>query len=220
MPFRYQGKHLPPQYRFAHEYAFSLHDDIAAAVRHMERDGLLWITLPPPPAPGAYDSLSGLKGEAVWTWLEDNGHSELIPDLLFRTCAHALLADSCHFLYEAMRCSEKAKLTVAFALLRKPFRENLLYLEHLLGEPESFLNSLWKGQPGELSVETLSAKRRLQGIIASAVQRTSRAILHDPEFLYQLRYDPFKPYAYDPLWTKAIHLVSVRARGENTIVRT
>jgi len=208
MPLRWLSKQLPTQYRFAHEYAFALHDELASFVRRIERERLTSVELTLRPE-HSLAQVSRLAGEELFDWLEAHDYPEIVGQMAFRACIHALLGDSCHYLYEALRCSEKAKLTVSFTLLRKPLRENLLYLEYLLYDPNKFLRAFWDHGPQHVAVETLLGRRgKVPIIISGAVARTLHPKLFDPAFLFQLRYDPAQHYSYDALWTKAVHLVT------------
>jgi hypothetical protein len=209
MALHWIGKQLPSEYRFAHEYCFALHDELATFVQRIERERLTSVELKLR-AEHSLDQVVHLGGEELSDWLEANAYSEIVGQMVFRACVHALLGDSCHYLYEALRCSEKAKLTVCFTLLRKPLRENLLYLEYLLYNPNKFLRAFWDHGPQHVAVETLLARGKGPTIIAGAMGQTIHKGLFDPHFLFQLRYDPTQPYSYDPLWTKATHLVTTK----------
>ena len=154
--------------------------------------------------------VSHLAGEELFDWLEVHDYPEVVGQMAFRACVNALLGDSCHFLYEALRCSEKGKLTVCFTLLRKPLRENLLYLEYLLYDPNRFVRTFWNHGPQHIAVETLLARGKGRKIVAGALARTLHPMLFDPAFLFDLRYDLAQHYSYDPLWTKATHVITTK----------
>jgi hypothetical protein len=73
-------------------------------------------------------------------------------------------------LFEALSCSRKEKLAVTFALLRKPLRENLLYLEWLLADPEELLTRFYSRSIAELAFEKLAAA---PGLTMSVIEKAS-----------------------------------------------
>jgi len=75
------------------------------------------------------------------------------------------LADLYQFVTEALICSEKGWLTASYALLRKPFRDNLFYLEWLLAEPDVFTNAFYKQDPEEFSVDKMMRESKVLEII-------------------------------------------------------
>lgn len=90
---------------------------------------------------------SNLVGVEILRWLEKHNKSSELGELLLKSVYPAILADYCQFVSEALHCSEKGKLTVTYALLRKPLRDNLLYFEWLLADPNNLLNTLYNMPP-------------------------------------------------------------------------
>ena len=76
--------------------------------------------------------------------MEENGYGHIRDEQAYRHLVIALLADFCHFVYEALRCIPR-KLTVTYNLLRKPLRDNLLYLEWMLADRNDFMNRFRQG---------------------------------------------------------------------------
>ena len=90
----------------------------------------------------ALEILDAAKGAALVQWMENNGFDGAVRDMTERQVIAALLADANASFFEALCCSAKGKLTIAFALIRKPLRENLMLLEYLLTDREGFLETL------------------------------------------------------------------------------
>jgi hypothetical protein len=133
---------LPPEYAFAHDYCFFLNDTLGHLIREAETANALSVTIDLTrlaPEVRAEMADGDLKGDALASWLEQHGYQDAINDLTERHVIAAVVSDAAQFIYEALRCSEKGKLVVTFALLRKPLRENLLLLELLLADRERFL---------------------------------------------------------------------------------
>jgi hypothetical protein len=127
----------------------------------------------------------------------------------------ALLTDLCQFVAEALSCTERARLTVAYALLRKPFRDNLFYLEWLLAEPKSFINVFYEKTPIEFSLDRMLREDKVRQIVREAVSLTLKKDSIDPDVIYDMRYNKLTDYSFDVMWNKALHLVTT-AKGHTT----
>jgi len=128
---------IPKEYLFAHEYCFFLHDILASIVVEGEKERLFHYQFNLK-NPDHAKQLDGKSGEELVKWMEQNGYEAELYEANKRQICVALLSDFCHFIYEALECSQKGKLTVTFALLRKPLKENLFYLEWLLADSSDF----------------------------------------------------------------------------------
>jgi len=200
-------KVLPPQHQFAHDYCFYLLDYLADFIGFGERTKSFNITIQFKDSNEA-DSIKGLEGEFIWKWLEEKGYSDKLGELLLKSLFPALLADFCQFTYEALSCSGRGRLTVAYALLRKPLKENLAYLEWLLGDPQFLLTTLYNEPAAALALGVLTQRDRHMPIIRAAARRTTNSEMYSEEFLYDLRYVKAAYYGFDSLWNKALHLVT------------
>jgi hypothetical protein len=117
------------------------------------------------------------------------------------------MSDFCNFVYESLSCSQKAKMTVAYALLRKPFKENLLLLEWLLADRDGFLSAFMQENPKDLSVDAIILDQKKE-IIEKAVALAEVPTLLDAHRLYELRYHKSEDEGFEKLWHKATHLVT------------
>lgn len=197
--------HLPIARRDDHAYAFFIHDATLAAWRHALANGLPSVTVPLINA-AEQETVNALTSEPLANWLKQHrpaAWTEMVQRQMFA----ALAGDALHFLCESLRCSEKGKLTVAFALLRKPFRDNLIFLELLLGDPDRFTRVIADPRNEQRTVEYLTQDNRGKAIIAGAVKQLKHPAF-DADFVWDLRYGKQAHYSLDPLWSKAIHLVT------------
>jgi len=158
--------------------------------------------------------IEDLQGEEIWKWLEEKGYSDKLGELLLKSLFPALLSDFCQFIYEALSCSERARLTVAYSLLRKPLKENLAYLEWLLGDPEKLINTLYNEPASSLAIHILSQKENLIPVMRSAISRLVYQEMYEPTTIYELRYEKTAEYSFEKLWNKAIHLVTTHKELE------
>jgi len=200
-------KHLPREFRFSHEFAFFLHDMLANIVVAGEEARIFDVPITLRSQSEA-DAIESLSGEALLEWFRANGYEWVNLELSYKQVAVALLADLCHFVYEALRCSEKAKLTTAYALLRKPFRENLLYLEWMLADPEDFMRRFYHEGPSSLELSASVGVERKKEIITTAIGKVDHPNWVCPEFIHDLRYKKTAPYGFEGYWNQALHLVT------------
>lgn len=208
---------LPDKYKFSHEFCFFLHDQLVEALKSGEKASIFHHEIKMNPDEIA--AIEELSGDDLLTWLEQNGHKDLVWVLYYKQICAALISDMLHFVYEALQCSKKGKLTVAYALLRKPFKENLFYLEWLLGDPGGFLSRFDVGNIKELSINSALSEDDRIGIISKALNETVVGDWLSPEFIYALRFDKKFQDSLEPLFQKANHLVTtfrfLETEGQN-----
>jgi len=132
-------KLIPMKYRNAHEFSFFLHDRLVDLLGEFESKGFHNIV---------ENSICTEFGgrEKVFEGMDILGFlkkkASLNPLYMQHVNSHLVLAltsDMLHFLYESLTCFEKRKFTVGFALLRKPLKENLLFLSWLLADQNDFI---------------------------------------------------------------------------------
>jgi len=200
---------LEKQFQFSHDYCIYLHDILAHFIVFGEKKRIfnVQLTLSNENEAKSFERASDID---IWDWLEKYGYSEILGEILIKSLFPALLSDLCHFVYESLSCSRKAKLTVAYALLRKPLKENLHYLEWLLSDPEEFLNTFYNKESIELSFNRIGNPDRIKNVIKNAKDRIPNKLAFDAEFLYDLRFNKACPYGFDGSWNKATHLVTTK----------
>ena len=199
-----EPRHLPDRHDLAHAVAFFFHDELSSLVVELERSDSL--SVPFELREGETEELDGLEGEKLWEWLIRTGREDVVIDLTYRQLTIAVVSDACHFVCESLLASGKGKLSVAYALLRKPFKENLLLLEWLCGSPEDFLLK-FNGESVDPYVLNRLPKEDRLGIIRAAARVVDLPGI-DEELLWLVRYAKEYPNSLETLWTKATHLVT------------
>lgn len=197
---------LPHEFIFRHNFCFFLHDLLVQAVA-LESQGVF-------EAPikfkneQEFESVQMLhEGSDLYQWLQENGHQDVIKDMNYKQIFVALLSDSCHFIYEALQCSRKGKLTVSYNLLRKPFKENLFILEWLLADPNELLESFSSADKQKLNIDRFPETRKIE-IIKKAISKTRYGNWIDAQFIHDLRYKKDEHYTFENVWHKAVHLTT------------
>ena len=201
---------IPEKYKFAHEYCFFLHDILADIVIFGEQEEIFHHSFRIRNDEDA-EQIQNRSGEDLAEWMESNGYVSEFREANRRHIFLALLSDFCQFVYEALSCSRKGKLTVTFALLRKPLKENLFYFEWLLADSSDFIEKFHTPfvsgkRPLPLPVD-LSRQKRVE-IIAESIKKSYLENWISPDFLYEIRYDKKVSFGFEALFQRATHLIT------------
>lgn len=201
--------HLPEEFEFSHWYAFFLHDQLVETLKSAEK-AEVFNSIIEFKHESHKQAIEGLSGEEFISWLEENGYKEEVLVLYYKQLCAALLSDFLHFIYESLKCSKKGKLTVAYALLRKPLKENLFYMEWLLARPGDFLKRFEEENPHRFKLPHADETSESDhiAIIREAAENTKTGLWMNPEFIHELRFKKNSPISLEPLWQKANHLVT------------
>lgn len=152
-------------------------------------------------------AVRGMSSEQLIEWLKANQYWPAVYELTFKLICRALALDFLEFVGEAVRMTIRGPLTVAIALLRKPLKENLFYLEWILADPEDFFKRFYGGDVGGLAISKLDETRKLE-IIRGAMAKSACGDWVEPEFVYELRFAKQSAISLEPSWQKANHLIT------------
>jgi hypothetical protein len=196
---------LPAEHRPAHCYCFYLHDYLVTLLIHAETHNRLSVSIP---LKSARDraSLSRTRQTSKWDWMIRHGYAKEMREVARRQIVGAVLSDFCHFLYEALTCISKAKLSVGYALLRKVLKDDLFVFEWLLAEPEAFLDRFFAGSVQHLDVSRPKDDGRR--IIRKAARKTLWPPFLTPREMYRLRFERKYRHGFHSIADQAIHLVT------------
>lgn len=196
---------LPSRYRFAHDYSIFLHDLIVGKLKVGLESRIFEVRLDL--APHEARSIEDLEGEELYRWMEEHKDETILWEMDFKGIIPALTTDFCHYVLEALRASKRGKLTVAYSLLRKPFQDNLFYLEWLLADLPDLMERFRTKGPEALEVKGLPVARRKE-VIEGAIAKMKSGHPIDPEFIYDLRYNRAIHFSLAGSFDKAIHLIT------------
>jgi len=200
---------LPERFEESHNFAIYLHDSLVQIVQTGEEKDIFNSEIIFNSKTEAKE-MRGLSGEELWSWL-DSRDEDLIKDLSYRQTFVAVLTDLCQFVFESLQASRKGKLTVSFALLRKPFRDDLFILEWLLADPKSVVNKFYQGNPEEYAIESTQSDEKKE-IIGKAIKRISEDYAFESDFIYRSRYDKEVYWSLGKVWNKALHVVTTHPK--------
>ncbi|WP_159910965.1 hypothetical protein [Pantoea sp. 18069] len=199
---------IPAAVRPDHEFCFFLHDRMVALLQEYEDSGVhRWVG----DGLAKAAQLEGHEGPLdVLDMLKKAGLTEAGKHLLISHLILALTSDLLHFVYEGLRGLEKRKFAIAFSLLRKPFKENMLFLAWLLGDPEDFLARFEKDNYTSLNGVKPERRRELLNL---AAQKLATKDAFDAELIDQMVFSKEAGNGFEPLWQKATHLIT--SQGAN-----
>jgi len=199
-----ERKNIPEYYDLAHAVAFKFHDELAKIVADLESTNSLAVNVEL--TQSEIKEIQELEGEELWGWLESNGKHDVLFNMSYRQVTIALISDATHFIFESLSACAKGKTSVAFSLLRKPFKENLLMLEWLCGNPGDFIRKFNGESSAKYMADKFSPDDRKK-IVSDAL-----AVLDEDwfgiELVWNTRFDKSDPNNLETLWTKATHLVT------------
>lgn len=194
---------LPPDYHFSHNVLVRLYDDLSGLFDDEKIMNKLNITVK-----FRADDKRPKKEEDILEWLTHNGYQKQANQILVKHLTFAIIHDICQFIHQALDSAKKMQVTVALALIRKPFLENLLIIEQLFTDEEDFLtrfNSHPEGfDPGKIRDE------KKKEIISKCFSKLRSSHTLDHELIYQLRFDKKSPQSLYAITNLATHLVTTR----------
>jgi len=136
---------------------------------------------------------------------------DLVRRLTVGQSMMAVLGDFFNFVYEALNALQKRKFVVFYALLRKPLKENLLYLTMMLVDDQKFFENL-KELPGEKFNHPGLTEQERRDYFERAVAEMDFADFIDPKRLHDVIFDMKLEDGLAPLFDKATHLSTSRSQ--------
>ena len=197
------GYFLPQKYKELHNLCFYLHDILVQVVVEGENKKL-------------FDTIYNLKkrsdieaikgNDDILEWLSNNGYEDEFKSIVIKQVLIATISDYCHYVYEALKCSEKSKLAITYTLLRKPLKDNLLFFEWIMTNRNEFLENFQKDSNFYAIDKIDSTKKKM--FIEHSVNKIKYSETFNSDFIYNIRYSKKSDYGLEPLWNKANHIVT------------
>ena len=167
---------IPQELRLAHEYCFFLHDQCVALLVQYEAADAHTVTFKFRDGAEAKRFSKLAKKDAVDA-LRETGHLVEARRVILNTITMAMVSDSLHHIFEALKCIEKRKTVVALNLLRKPLTDSLVHLSWMLGDEDAFYKAFSAGQPEALTLKRLGNITLSLYITSRCVRRLKISIL-------------------------------------------
>jgi hypothetical protein len=199
---------LPQQYWKKHDFLLYVYDVLGDMLRQADHKKLSNIIL-------EFDDTKQTEqfteAEDMFVWMDENGYHDKSLKLFNNHVFFLLLKDFCYYIYESFSCAERGKVTVAYTLLRKPLRDNLLYMEWLLADNEEFYQTFLYKSTEEYDVSNWHTfpMDRLKKIIKSASQKSYMGNgINSNNLVYTFRFDSEDEIGLQRIWNKSMHLVT------------
>ncbi len=192
---------FPPYLEQAHSLCLLNHDILVELLRSGEKNKIFHQEIK---FSSEEDKIKLEQSDDIFEWFEVTERKLEHVEILRRSVLQALLSDYLHFIYEALACSRKEKLTVTYALLRKPIQENLLLLEVMASDINDFSNKLTE-KPLALRAKNYGGIEGHTKRIQSVLEILEEEERFDAAYLAQLRYQKIED-GFDGICNKSMHL--------------
>ena len=189
---------LPEKYHFDHDYCIYLYDQLTKIMSQGEKLGVFGQNIK------IKKKLPKLKGEDLFNWLRKNGFSRQAKHFMVKNVFAATLSDALQFFSTALQCSFKGKLSVTYATLRKPLKDNLFILELLNVNKKDFFKR-FKNPSELLEIRGFSPQDKKEIINRNCEKIKFSANFND--IIYDLRYSK-SAKGFEPLFQKASHITT------------
>jgi hypothetical protein len=201
---------LPRQYHEAHNLAVLMYDQL---VEILDESNLAYaLTLKTTTTyKESHKRVEDMQDEKlhVLDWLVENGMKAELTETLTKHLVRSITGDITHFLHDSLNAAKKGKLSVAYALLRKPFTDELLILEQLLGDNNEFIDRFYLQGDPKLYDPGLKAKPKDNlTIIKAAVSKLTSNYNIDAQDIHDVRYDKACDSGINGISNKALHIVT------------
>lgn len=196
--------HIPKKYHAHHEFCFHLHDLMVRLLVQMEMKKSAHIRFD---LESEKDRQLLETGVHILDFLNQTGREKLECRAVINQLCIALYSDMLHFIYEGLRALEKRKFSVAFTLLRKPFKDGLLIAAQMCADEESFFERM------KLDAKSLLNRRRLDEerikvLFDSTLKICSGSRLLSADKIYETVFNRTNNVGLAGLFDKATHLIT------------
>lgn len=198
---------IPAHLRVRHEYCFFLHDQCVAALAEYENAKAHFTTVHFA-SKEVGETFARMAKDDPLEALQQTANTGEARRAVINQIVMAMASDCLHHIYEGLRCLEKRKFSVAFHLLRKPFKQNMLHLAWMLGDEEAFYRDFMAGSPRLLSESRIGNNRA--EILRGAIEEIFVGKIYTPELLDGLLYDHANSDGFAGLFEHAAHLVTMK----------
>ncbi len=197
---------LPKKYHRINNICAIIYDQLTEIYNEYSYDELTKTTLKFTEDSILVEELKSKKIDAL-DWLKQNNLNDEIVSVLTKQLIRYIVSDFLNFMFESMNCAKKGKMTVAYALLRKPITDELLILEQLLVDKDEFINRFFHiGIPDKY--DPCSKNIDKQKVIKEAIEKLRINLFTSSEFIYDLRYNKSYKAGINGLTNQALHIVT------------
>lgn len=199
---------IPKSHQASHEFCWYVYEQLAQMLIQHDASGASRVVS------NSFRSIAAESGDVLSEadfieFLKERGFNSECRHHLISNLSLALTADMLRFLHEGLRTIENCHISIAFSLLRKPFKENLLFLAWLLGDEVEFLRRFSSN-----NYETLNGLGEAEQIkiLEDAISKTITPDLFSPRDIRDAIFSKQLETGLEPLWQRATHLITRQGR--------
>lgn len=200
---------LPKKYHETHNLCAVLYDQLAAIISDNKvYDKFKSTTFS---YTEAYKKVEDMHNDKLFVldWFVLNDMNKELVESLTQNLALALIKDIASFLYESLSNAKKGNLSVAYALLRKPFTDELLLLEQISIDKAEFVDRFYvKGDPELYDPMPRKIKINKVDIVNKSVAKLNVPLFENSKFIYDIRYNKECDYGINGITNQALHIVT------------
>jgi len=203
---------VPVACRDQHELCFYLHDAMVSLLKGADevRASTLNVTFETSEELDCFVK----KNDPIGYFLDRN-ETDIARRIALNQVTPALFGDFLHFIYETLSCLERRKFVVAFALLRKPMQQNLLFASWMLADETAFFEDFRQSPADHMEEHKFPIAKRIK-IFEAVLSKVEHHGLLDASLIHEIIYNKELPRGFAPLFAKANHLVTSRGQLTRT----
>lgn len=198
---------LPKKYHSVNNLCAVIYDQLTSILteKHFLKHIVVDLTIDP----AHQQFVDELKNDSIhaFDFMKANGLNKELTEILTKHITMSVLGDFIDFVYESLSCAQRGKMSVAYALLRKPLTDELLIFEQLLVAPVDFVRLYFHvGDPKGYDPSGPNLNR-LQ-IIQDVFNVSDPGPLYTTDLVHGLRYDKQNPSGINGVSNQALHIVT------------
>lgn len=198
---------IEPRHFGKHNYLTYCNDVLVSILKYVDQEKLSSVKIEFKSENDANLFLEIGKNSEDWqNWLMAHGYTKELYEAYYRHTFFSLITDFCHYMLESINCAAKMKVSVSYALLRKPLKDTLGYIEWLCADKDELLDLLTKGPPKELEIHKEKAK-----IHTSVIEEK-----YGGSSYFNFRYDKSNEASLEHIWNNASHLITTKYKLSKT----
>ncbi|MDU3337963.1 hypothetical protein [Paraclostridium bifermentans] len=201
---------LPKKYWASQNLCWYLHDVIMSIFMEVVDNNLIDTEI----ALSDEEKLDILEGyENVYDWLKSSERHNEFTIIFCKDLFMRLLGDFLNYIHEVLSNLERGKVTIACDLLRKPFKDNLLYMEWILFNDVELSNLVYNEEIDKYAMGRSGlSKEYINEIVKYNVSQNRFINGFGSErfenIIYDIRYNYDSLNSLELVWNKATHLVT------------
>jgi len=183
---------IEPKHYFKHNYLTYCNDVLVSMLKYADEEKMASVSIDL----GNGENIEFEQDEKWQEWLITHGHREEMYEVYYRHTFFSLVADFCSYMLESINCAAKMKVAVSYALLRKPLKDTLGYIEWLRVDRNGMLDLLASGKPEDLVITKEKALEHTS-LIEGNCKMSS---------FFDFRYNKASETSLEHIWNNANHM--------------